>query len=388
MRRLIGAEFDGTAFPQAFLLGDVRMSRDREDGAAIYLHGNRVLTMASLPDGQWRIGVALEPDDRMAEVGSQAMTAERDKNAVSSQEGLARLQEAFSAYSGDRETQLVDPTWLSVFRINRRMASRFRRGRLLIAGDAAHLTSPLGGQGMNTGLSDAFNLGWKIALVVQGRADETLLDTYEAERRPATEKIERATTQWTNVLFGNGAFNRIVRRYLVLPAMRSRFVQGWVLFRRPALHGAYRGGPLAPKKANLLMRLIGVGPEPGDLAPDAACTLQDRIPTSVGRLIGTWGLIAFGGKDSEIRACVLAARSRLGDDLRVLRFASGSGEAACERDVIIEDQNGAVARAYRQGNDTAVLLRPDGCIAWRSHARDVAGLTSWLDDTLRIKAAR
>ncbi len=390
VRKLLGAEFEGSAFPQIFLLGDVTMSTDRTDGAVIYLRDNKVLTMASLPDGQWRIGVALEPDEPLAEIGRQAMTAERDKNAVSLQEGRERLQQSFTEYSRDRETRLLDPTWLSVFRINRRMASRFRAGRLLIAGDAAHLTSPLGGQGMNTGLSDAFNLGWKMALVSQGRAEETLLDTYEGERRPATEKIERATTQWTNVLMGNGRINRIVRGYVALPAMRFPFVQGWVLSRRPALHGGYRGGPLAPRKPVISrIRLSGFGPQPGDLAPDPFCRLQrGQKPIGVAQLIGAnWGLVAFGGKDEEIGACVLAARSRLGNDLRVLRFASVADEYERVGEFIVEDYCGAVARAYRPGKKTTVLLRPDGFIAWRSRTCDVASLTSWLDDILRIKAA-
>ena len=132
------------------------------------------------------------------------------------------------------------------------MASSFRRGSVLIAGDAAHLTSPLGGQGMNTGLSDAFNLGWKLALVVEGRADESLLETYEAERRPATERIDRATMQWTHLLLGDSRASRILRRYVVLPAMRARAVQAWILTRRGDLQSNYRGGPLAPQTSSAL----------------------------------------------------------------------------------------------------------------------------------------
>jgi 4,5-epoxidase len=81
-------------------------------------------------------------------------------------------------------TRVTDPSWVSVFRFHRRLASTYRRGRILLAGDAAHIHSPFGGQGMNTGLGDAHNLGWKLALVIRGRAAERLLDTYEAERRP------------------------------------------------------------------------------------------------------------------------------------------------------------------------------------------------------------
>jgi 4,5-epoxidase len=164
------------------------------------------------------------------------------------------LQELYRDYSGDSATRLIDPTWLSIFRIHRRMASTFRKGRALIAGDAAHLTSPLGGQGVNTGLNDAFNLGWKLALVIQGRADERLIDTYEAERRPSVERIDRATAAWTSVLFGDSVGARFVRRWIALPAMRWRTVQAWVLTRRGALQSSYRGGPLAQDAGNGVAR--------------------------------------------------------------------------------------------------------------------------------------
>jgi hypothetical protein len=102
------------------------------------------------------------------------------------------------------------------------MASTFRNGRALIAGDAAHLTSPLGGQGMNTGLSHAFNLGWKLALVIQGRADEFLVDAYEAERRPAVERIDRDDRALDQRAFRRSTGGRLFRRWFALPAMRLR----------------------------------------------------------------------------------------------------------------------------------------------------------------------
>jgi 4,5-epoxidase len=244
-RKLIGAEFVGSAYPQTFLTGDVRLEGSRERGPTIYLRRGQVLVTAPLPDGRWRVGAALPPGDPLAAKGGEGLTADRDKNSTSVEEGLARLQQLFADYSGDGATRLSDPTWISIFRIHRRMASTFRQGRVLIAGDAAHLTSPLGGQGVNTGLNDAFNLGWKLALVIQGRADERLIDSYEAERRPSVARIDRATAAWTSVLFGDSVGARFVRRWIALPAMRWRFVQAWVLTRRGALQSSYRAGPLA-----------------------------------------------------------------------------------------------------------------------------------------------
>src|SRR5437879_1735215 len=84
-------------------------------------------------------------------------------------------------------------SWFSTYRIHHRCAERFRKGRCFLLGDAAHVHSPAGGQGMNTGLQDAYNLAWKLALVVKGRANAALLDTYEAERIPVAHRLLRTT---------------------------------------------------------------------------------------------------------------------------------------------------------------------------------------------------
>ncbi len=93
--------------------------------------------------------------------------------------------------------------WTSSFRIQRRLADTYRRGRVLLAGDAAHIHSPLGGQGMNTGIGDAENLAWKLALVINGRADDSLLDTYEAERRPIAKDVLESTSGLTEIVVGD-----------------------------------------------------------------------------------------------------------------------------------------------------------------------------------------
>ena len=384
-RKLIGAEFVGSAYPQTFLTGDVQLAGSRERGPTIYLRRGQVSVTAPLPDGRWRVGAALPPGDPLAAKGGEGLTADRDKNSTSVEEGLARLQQLYAEYSGDGATRLSDPTWLSIFRIHRRMASTFRQGRVLIAGDAAHLTSPLGGQGVNTGLNDAFNLGWKLALVIQGRADERLVDSYEAERRPSVARIDRATAAWTSVLFGDSVGARFVRRWIALPAMRWRFVQAWVLTRRGALQSSYRAGPLAQDaRFGWLGRVSGWAPQSGDGAPDVECRRRaDCGATTVGREIGpNWGLIVFGPMDEAAGACKAAARGRLGDDLVVLHVVSGAQGPEIDADRLVDDLGGKVARAYWARPGAIIMVRPDGHIAWRSPTADRRGLEAWLDGAL------
>jgi hypothetical protein len=93
----------------------------------------------------------------------------------------------------------TDPIWLSAFRINERKVADYRAGRVFLAGDAAHIHSPAGGQGMNTGIQDACNLAWKLALVVHGTGSEILLDSYSAERSPVAEEVLKVTGRVTSI---------------------------------------------------------------------------------------------------------------------------------------------------------------------------------------------
>jgi 2-polyprenyl-6-methoxyphenol hydroxylase-like FAD-dependent oxidoreductase len=110
--------------------------------------------------------------------------------------------EQIQALADDRmagRVQVRNPRWLTYFEVHHAQVPRYRLGRVLLAGDAAHIHSPAGAQGMNTGIQDAANLAWKLALVAQGRAGAELLDTYDDERHPIGAEVVRTTTMMTNV---------------------------------------------------------------------------------------------------------------------------------------------------------------------------------------------
>src|SRR6185503_20611686 len=134
--------------------------------------------------------------------------------------------------------------WTSSFRIQRRLADTYRRGRTFLAGDAAHIHSPLGGQGMNTGIGDAENLAWKLALVIAGRADQRLLDTYEAERRPIAKGVLETTSSVTEVVVGQGRASRLLRDRVAVPLMNQGWLQNLITERASQLRVSYRNGPL------------------------------------------------------------------------------------------------------------------------------------------------
>ena len=163
VRKEVAIGFPGVARPEWFLIADVRADLGRpRDAVSAWLRGSEVLAVFPLPgDDLWRLITSLR-------VG----LAEPDPEAA-----FAHMRERVTQEIGPR-VQMAE--WISSFQIHRRLVDTYRRGRVLLAGDAAHVHSPLGGQGLNTGIGDAENLAWKLALVVTGRACDGLLTRMRA----------------------------------------------------------------------------------------------------------------------------------------------------------------------------------------------------------------
>lgn len=229
VRHTLALPFEGEPIAKKFALGDMQV-----DGALdqdeLHIFSSREGFLGMFPLGKGRFRLI-------------ASDAPRDGKAPS----LAELQEIF-----DRRARLPgrlgDPDWSSSFTINTRMVSRLRVGRLILGGDAAHIHSPAGAQGMNTGMQDMFNLGWKLARLVRGEAPMALLDTYEAERLPVIRDVLFGTEKLTDGM----ASTNPVRRALVDhvgPWLGSReIVQEHATARMSQVAVAYPDSPLSEKR--------------------------------------------------------------------------------------------------------------------------------------------
>jgi len=175
VRREGGFSFSGGSYPQDFVLGDVEADGPLEAGAInSFAGGGGVAIFFPLGSpSTWRV-IGLAARASLAR-GSGSTSGE-------SPIGPLALEELQSVIAAPTEGSVVvrDPSWLSHFRLHHRQSSRYRRGRVFLAGDAAHIHSPVGGQGMNTGIQDAWNLGWKLALAAREITAERLLDSYES----------------------------------------------------------------------------------------------------------------------------------------------------------------------------------------------------------------
>ncbi|RKH66103.1 3-(3-hydroxyphenyl)propionate hydroxylase [Corallococcus sp. AB049A] len=257
-----------------------------------------------------------------------------------------RIQEA--AHPG-RAVRLHDASWLSLYRPNVRMADRYRVGRVFIAGDAAHVHPPTGGQGLNTGVQDAYNLGWKLGHVIQG-ADPALLDTYEAERLPIAARVLGLSSQ-------------------LFDGMRQGHMKA--LNRGDELRQlglSYRGGPLAKELPGDTARV-----QAGDRAPDAPCVDAHGKPVRLSdRFRGPhWTLLAFGAAHAEVS----------GESVRVVRIL-GTG-VPLPPDALV-DTEGHAHRAYDVVPDTGalILVRPDGYVGHASRPGDPLALERFLTPLL------
>ena len=192
VRHAAGIGFPGDAFPMEFMLGDVMIDWDVPRGLAVFAiepHDDAppdFVVVIPQPERQrYRISMLApaEPEARRRGAWHHGGPA-RARRSSRCRRWPTRCCPASRGSS--------DLRWSSRFRISMRIADKYRAGNLFIAGDAAHIHPPTGGQGMNTGIQDAYNLAWKMALVLRGAADEALLDSYEAERRPVgVDVVER-----------------------------------------------------------------------------------------------------------------------------------------------------------------------------------------------------
>jgi 2-polyprenyl-6-methoxyphenol hydroxylase-like FAD-dependent oxidoreductase len=209
VRRLVGVDFVGSQYETHILLADVKMTNPPEEGLFARTNAEGIVLVVPFGDG-WFRAIAW---DRLRE------QAPLDEPVTE-----AEIRSAFARIAGE-DFGMTEMRWSSRFLSERRQARRYRVDRVFLAGDAAHVHSPLGGQGMNTGIGDAMNLGWKLAEAVRGTGPADLLDSYQAERHPVGTRVLRLTDAFNKLVLGTSAFRRAFRRVavtaiLALPAGR------------------------------------------------------------------------------------------------------------------------------------------------------------------------
>lgn len=373
VRSAAGIDAPGVRLSERFLLADVHLDWDVDrTGTSGWVHPTGMLGAMPMPDDDgradlWRL-IAYDPESGTPEAepgdagqgdaepagadaagaAPRATDAYGRRSRLTEAQILDRFREILPERTG-REVWVLDSEWLSEFTIHRRLADRYRRGRVLIAGDAAHAHAPFGGQGMLTGLGDAENLAWKLALVARGLAADALLDTYEAERRPLATDVLRGTANVTRVNVAQSPVGRFVRDQVVIRLFNQPWIQRWVTFTTSQLWVSYRSGPLGAGRAERVVARLGRRTCVGDRVPNLGCVRADGTPTRLhAELGGRWALLA-PPSDGEPDA-----------------VPDGDRGTVPDREPDLGPDDGEPTRLTRtDGVAEAWLVRPDGHLAWR-----------------------
>lgn len=242
--------FEGTTSRLDFQLGDLRLAGQDVPGDELQVHlhpGGDVLAMGRLRDGICRVVLA---SHRQQAFDQRRVTDLQDFNTAFKQSGLGIVAES--------------AIWMAPFSVNQRKAAQYRQGSVFLAGDAAHIHSPVGGQGMNTGIQDAANLAWKLAAVAKG-ADARLLDSYNEERGKVGEELLRGTARGLRLATASNVLLGRMRDLVIHRATDFQMIQAAMVRAISEVSITYRGSSIVRTEVvNGTLRA-------GDRMPDAVC---------------------------------------------------------------------------------------------------------------------
>jgi len=323
-RRLIGASFPGGTYTQTFYVADVvSRGRLREGDLNLCLDDDDFQAFFPMPGAHHQRIVGLLPRG--------------------TQERAVTFDDVRPGVEGRFGTRIEAVHWFATYRVHHRVATPWRQGRAFLLGDAAHVHSPAGGQGMNTGLGDAVNLAWKLAAVLRGHGGAALLATFEAERRPFAETLVETTDRAFTAVVSPSVAARLVRTRLmplVLPRLvRLPFVRR-LLFRtvsQTRLH--YPGSPLSRGRVGQIR-----GGDRLPWVPGVYDALRDL----------KWHLFVVGAPGPE----ALTWASKRGVGVHAIPFGSAARWAG-----------------YREGG--ALLVRPDGYVGLVHHGFEAAPFSAY-----------
>jgi 2-polyprenyl-6-methoxyphenol hydroxylase-like FAD-dependent oxidoreductase len=371
VRHLLGLEFSGHADPNDWMLADVHIDGPlAKDEVSLYWSEKGVIVFFPIGGTRFRM---------MADQGAAT------KQTLKAEPTLAEAQ-AQTDELGPGGLTLLDPLWLSYFRINERKVSDYRKGRAMLAGDAAHIHSPAGGQGMNTGMQDAFNLAWKLALIQEdlGRAD-ALLQSYSIERSAVGDHVLKSAEQFTTMATLRSPVKRWLRNHLMPIIGSFHFAQDNLMRNWTELSINYRHSPLSDEKWPRLTGGLTAGDRLGD-APIVSAA--DGRQTSIFKaLLDTrHTLLLLPGTKTDAASVLF----QIADNAKktfptvlsphLILKAAAAKQTSVGQDVPTWfDADGRVYQMLHANAPTFVLVRPDGYIGFRCQPVDGHELIPYLD---------
>lgn len=351
VREFAGIDFAGHSHEDRFLIVDLRADLPFPDERRFYFdhpkNPGRQVLIHPQPDSVWRIDWQVPSNVDLEE-----------------EERTGKLHERIRAMIGDAPYEIV---WKSLYTFHQRRASKFRSGRVLLAGDAAHVFAPFGARGMNSGVQDAENLAWKLWLVWSGLAPDALLDTYDLERRAAADHNLIVTDATMRFMVPPSRLRRALRNLLLRGSLRVGCLRRFVNSGRLSDPFVYRDSTIVEKEPGDSRGRSRVA-DVGSLAPDGPCRPvgQTKSAGRVRELFGR-GFVAlyFASGSAEAEAFYVGAGA---EDFAVPTeiYAVLAEAPPKEPSVpVILDEEGVLAESFGAEVGALVLVRPDAHVAAR-----------------------
>lgn len=359
VRQMLGLESKGRVFKDRFLIADIRMQPGVGEEAFAPerwfwfdppFHPKQSVLLHMQPDHVWRIDFQLGWDADPEE-------AKKPENVIPRVRALL---------GPDRPFELE---WVSVYTFSCLRMERFRHGHVFFAGDSAHLVSPFGARGANSGIQDAENLAWKLAAVLRGEADDALLDSYGAEREYAADENIRNSTRSTDFITPKSEVSRLFRDAVLDLAKDHAFARRLVNSGRLSVPATLLGSPLNTPDTDAFQGAM----VPGAPAADAPVLDAEGRAAWLLRLLDgrRFAAMVFAGGDTaqRVRRLQSEADEVTGLDVLVVHAVSQPPVSLDGARVLVDEQ-GWLARRYDATPGTVYLLRPDQhvCARWRDPA--------------------
>src|SRR3954453_14361441 len=368
VRKAVGIPFSGSTYRDEFIMADAELDWKLPHGG---LYGfpspAGIFAAFSMPgENRYRIFGNFPP-------GPQGPTAEYSEPSHEEFQAMVDERVPFPA-------KVVKEYWVTRYRVHSRSVPRYRDGRVFLVGDAAHVHSPAGAQGMNTGIQDAYNLAWKLALVERGVADESLLDSYQAERHPIGVQLLKTTDRLFSVFGGQNPLARLARGR-VAPVLAGRVLtRHWIRSRFVGLLAQLRlRYPESPLNAQDRSDWRGA-PAPGDRAREADVVIDGRKAGLYEVFRGTHHtVLLFTGLDDEARSAVELCR--IAEQLEeaypgMVKARVVSAERYADHPATLGDPTRSAHRQYGITAASAFVVRPDKYVGYRGRPVDFERLSA------------
>jgi 2-polyprenyl-6-methoxyphenol hydroxylase-like FAD-dependent oxidoreductase len=385
VREGTGIAFTGLSYEEEWILADVQLQKNAffaRDEVSIFAEPQHFLAIFPLPGDRWRL-IAVRKIADPTEAAAPATVEEFERLLL---------------HHTGRAIPVFDPAWITPFRIGHKHADRLRAGRVFLCGDAAHIHSQVSGQGMNTGLQDAVNLGWKLGLACRGHAQPRLLDTYEEERLPVIRKVLLGTDLATRAVTLRHAVGQQTVNMLARLLMEFEPVHNYLTRTIAELSMNYRTrgytssfySEHTERRAHRLRHIT----LPGDHAPRAPdlVILPDRKAVRLYDLLRHVGhsvVFMQGERQSDLTGDEVVGFARelhtaFEDELHFIAVRLRDTWKPTTFDFcLVEDVADEMHLAYDAETPTVYVIRPDNYIAFRSDWGNRTALIPFLNAYLR-----